>query len=134
MQHRSVIDLAHRTPHMHDYSYIPLTQTILHSMLLPPSLLLQVIYALNTQNEEHEEFVSKLRSLHEAEVQRLLTDSTARLERCEEGFTKERETQIKRIDELKASVEKVEGERDQLHNVQVGTYIAPLPMAKPPIQ
>lgn len=85
---------------------------------------LQVIYALNTQNEEHEEFVAKLRSLHEAEVQRLLLDSTARLERCEEGFTKERETQIKRIDELKASVEKVEGERDQLHNLQVGPYIA----------
>ena len=84
-----------------------------------------MIYALNTQNEEHEEFVSKLRSLHEAEVQRLLTDSTARLERCEESFTKERETQIKRIDELKASVEKVEGERDELHNIQVGTYIAP---------
>lgn len=104
-----------------------LTQTILHVYMYhaTPSLLLQVIYALNTQNEEHEEFVAKLRSLHEAEVQRLLTDSTARLERCEEGFTKERETQIKRIDELKASVEKVEGERDQLHNVQVGTYIAP---------
>ncbi len=84
-----------------------------------PSLLPQVIYALNTQNEEHEEFVAKLRSLHEAEVQRLLVDSTARLERCEEGFTKERETQIKRLDELKASVEKVEGERDQLHNLQV---------------
>ena len=84
--------------------------------------LLQVIYALNTQNEEHEEFVAKLRSLHEAEVQRLLSDSTARLERCEEGFTKERQIQLKRIDELKASVDKVVGERDQLHDVQVITY------------
>ena len=85
--------------------------------------LLQVIYALNTQNEEHEEFVAKLRSLHEAEVQRLLLDSTARLERCEEGFTKERESQLKRIDELKASVEKVEGERDKLHDVQVSAWL-----------
>ena len=92
-------------------------------MLPPPHPHTQVIYALNTQNEEHEEFVAKLRSLHEAEVQRLLLDSTARLERCEECFTKERETQLKRIDELKASVEKVEEERDQLHSVQVGANV-----------
>ena len=67
--------------------------------------------------------MAKLRSLHEAEVQRLLLDSTTRLERCEECFTKERETQLKRIDELKASMEKVEEERDQLHSVQVGANV-----------
>ena len=82
-----------------------------------------MIYALNTQNEEHEEFVAKLRSLHEAEVRQLLLDSTARLERCEEGFTKERESQLKRIDKLKASVERVEGERDKLHDVQVSAWL-----------
>ena len=101
---------------------VPLIQTANLYMCYSASLL-QVIYALNTQNEEHEEFVAKLRSLHEAEVQRLLLDSTARLERCEEGFTKERESQLKRTDELKASVEKVEGERDKLHDVQVSAWL-----------
>ena len=82
-------------------------------------LFLQVIYALNTQNEQHDEFVAKLRSLHEAEFQRRVLDSTARLERCEESYSRERETQARRIDELEASVEEVKGERDQLHTAQV---------------
>ena len=105
-------------PFRHSYVF-EYTSTPDNTVPLP-----QVIYALNTQNEEHEEFVAKLRSLHEAEVQRLLLDSTSRLQRCEEGFSKERETQLKRIDELKASVEIVEGERDQLHDVQVSVYMA----------
>ena len=82
-----------------------------------------MIYALNTQNEDHEEFVTKLRLLHEAEIQRLLEDSTARLQRCEEGFSKESEAQRGRIEELKRSVEKVEGERDGLLKAQVRSYV-----------
>lgn len=85
---------------------------------------LQVIYALNTQNDEHEDFVAKLRSLHEAEIQRLLQDSTVRLQRCEEGFSRERETQLRRIEELTGSIEKVEGERDDLFQAQVSIELA----------
>lgn len=92
----------------------------------------QVIYALNTQNEEHEEFVSKLRSLHEAEVQRLLVDSTARLQRCEDSFSKQTETQLKRIEELNGSLEKVKGEKDHLYQVQVSTVMHMLSEYKTP--
>ena len=60
-----------------------------------------------------------MRSLHEIEIQRLLLDSTARLQRCDESFSKERETQLKRMKELKESMEKVEEERDHLHSIQV---------------
>lgn len=68
--------------------------------------------------------MSKLRSLHEAEVQRLLVDSTARLQRCEDSFLKQTETQLKRIEELNGSLEKVKGERDHLHQVQVSNSFA----------
>ena len=82
-----------------------------------------MIYALNTQNGENEDFVVKLRSLHEDEIQRVLLDSSARLQRCEETFSKERGSQIKRIEELRASVETLEGERDKLQSVQVSRVI-----------
>ena len=82
-----------------------------------------MIYALNTQNGENEDFVVKLRSLHEDEIQRVLLDSSARLQRCEETFSKERGSQLRRIEELRASVETLEGERDKLQSVQVSRMI-----------
>ena len=78
---------------------------------------------MNTQNEEHEDFIAKLRSLHEAEIQRLLQDSTLRLQQCEENLSKERETQLRRIEELTGSIEKVGGERDDLFKAQVGIWL-----------
>ena len=83
------------------------------------SNLLQVIYALNTKNDEHEEFVQKLRSLHEAELQRLLADNSSQLERYREGAEREREGGDRRERQLRERMGVVERERDQLLEKQV---------------
>ena len=82
-----------------------------------------MIYALNTQNEDHEDFVAKLRSLHDGEIQRLLLDSSTKLQCCEESFFKEKDSHMKRIEELRENVSKLEAERDRLHDVQVDVLI-----------
>ena len=78
-----------------------------------------MIYALNTKNDEHEDFVQKLRSLHEAEVQRLLTDSSSRLQKYQDEFTQEREGKERRVEELQRNLGEAERERDQLQEAQV---------------
>lgn len=81
---------------------------------------LQVIYNLNTKNDEHEEFVQRLRSLHEAEVQRLLADSGSRLERYQKDVEKMREAGERKEGQLRERVKEVEKERDHLMETQVG--------------
>ena len=82
--------------------------------------MLQVIYNLNTKNDEHEEFVQRLRSLHEAEVQRLLADSASRLERYQKDVEKMREAGERREGQLRERMKEVEKERDRLTETQVG--------------
>jgi len=83
-----------------------------------------VIYALNTKNDEHEEFVQRLRSLHEAELQRLLADNSSQLERYQEGAEMEREAGERRERQLRERMAEVERERGQLLEKQVS--IAPV--------
>ena len=78
-----------------------------------------MIYALNTKNDEHEEFVRRLRSLHEAEVQRLLGDSATRLRGWQEGWEREREAAEGREGRLRGTLAEVQGERGQLRQTQV---------------
>ena len=82
--------------------------------------MLQVIYNLNTKNDEHEEFVQRLRSLHEAEVQRLLADSASRLERYQKDVEKMREAEERREGQQRERMKEVERERDRLMETQVG--------------
>ena len=89
-------------------------------MLVFPHFLLQVIYNLNTKNDEHEEFVQRLRSLHEAEVQRLLADSASRLERYQKDVEKMREAGERREGQQRERMKEVEKERDRLMETQVG--------------
>jgi len=83
-----------------------------------------VIYALNTKNDEHEEFVQRLRSLHEAELQRLLADNSSQLERYRDGAEREREAGERRERQLTERMVEVERERGQLLEKQVS--IAPV--------
>ena len=74
---------------------------------------------MNTKNDEHEEFVQKLRSLHEEEVQRLLVEGASKLQKCEEGLAREREVGERKVRELRGRLEEIEQEREQLLETQV---------------
>ena len=63
--------------------------------------------------------MQRLRSLHEAEVQRLLKDSTTRLQGWQEGWGREREAAEGREGRLREKLAEVQGERDQLRETQV---------------
>ena len=78
-----------------------------------------MIYNLNTKNDEHEEFVQRVRSLHEAEVQRLLADSTSRLERYQKEAKEMREAGERREGQLRERMKEVDKERDRLMETQV---------------
>ena len=88
-------------------------------MLVFPHFLLQVIYNLNTKNDEHEEFVQRVRSLHEAEVQRLLADSASRLERYQKEAKEMKEAGERKEGQLRERMKEVEKERDHLMETQV---------------
>ena len=78
-----------------------------------------MIYNLNTKNDEHEEFVQRVRSLHEAEVQRLLADSASRLERYQKEAKEMREAGERREGQLRERMKEVDKERDRLMETQV---------------
>ena len=63
--------------------------------------------------------MQRLRSLHEAEVQRLLGDSAARLRGWQEGWERERGATEGREGRLREALVEVQGERDQLREIQV---------------
>lgn len=44
-----------------------------------PSSLLQVIYALNTKNDEHEAAIATLKEAHEEEVQQILSETREKI-------------------------------------------------------
>ena len=78
-----------------------------------------MIYNLNTKNDEHEEFVQRVRSLHEAEVQRLLADSASRLERYQKEAKEMKEAGERREGQLRERMKEVDKERDRLMETQV---------------
>ena len=78
-----------------------------------------MIYALNTKVDENEDFVANLRSVHEAEIKRLLDDSASKLQKCEAGFIKEKESADRQVSETKRELEETKEERDDLHDQQV---------------
>lgn len=82
-------------------------------------LIHKVVHLLNTKNDEHEAFVQKLRFLHEAELQRVLTDSASRLQRWQEEATRESEAGKRKAEEVREVLREVVKERDQLLETQV---------------
>lgn len=78
-----------------------------------------MIYNLNTKIEENEDFVASLKAIHEAENKRVLAESTAQLKRCEDMFSREKESREKALIEIREALEETRGERDQLYDKQV---------------
>ena len=79
---------------------------------------LQVIYTLNTKNDLHEEIVQRLRSLHESEMQKVLSDSAARMKRAEASVVNERESMARREQRLAKQVDDLKLEKRQLREEQ----------------
>lgn len=77
---------------------------------------MQVIYVLNTKNDEHESFVARLKATHVSEVDVILSDCSQKLSKCKEQLTVRSEKQLISLnDELSLTREA----RDKLQNEQV---------------
>ena len=92
-------------------------------MSTPPLPSPQVIYILNTKNDEHAEFVEVLRGQHEAELQRVEGEGLVRLERCEQLCIGEADGLRATMTSLREELSKVEGEREQLYQTQVSFVV-----------
>lgn len=77
----------------------------------------QVVYALNTRNEEHESLIAALRATYEERARRAESSAAARLREMGEKVRDACEEGEKRVKEMKR---KMEAEREQLTQSQVG--------------
>ena len=80
---------------------------------------MQVIYTLNTKNDENEHFIAELRATHDEDVKRILSDSTRKLQWCKEQFSLEKKAKENKIISLEEVLEATEKERNQLEEEQV---------------
>ena len=80
---------------------------------------MQVIYVLNTKNDEHESFVSRLRATHESEVSRMLSDCTRKLNECKKQLTVKNEANENKVISLNNQLSEAQEKRDRLQNEQV---------------
>lgn len=78
-----------------------------------------MIYALNTKNDENEQFVAKLKATHEEDIDKILSDSTHKLQLCKAKLSLEQEAAENKAASLMESLEIVEKEKNYLHEEQV---------------
>lgn len=91
-------------------------------------LFIQVIYALNTKNDENEHLIARIKATHADDLEKILLDSTHKLQQCEEKLHQKMETSESRVAELTASLMATEKEKSRLHEEQVtvhGTVLLP---------
>ena len=79
----------------------------------------QVIYTLNTKNDEHEQYVARLKATHDQDIDGILSDCTHKLQQCEEKLHLEKEASESKVAELRQSLVTAEEERRQLLQQQV---------------
>lgn len=80
---------------------------------------MQVIYTLNTKNDEHEQFVARLKSTHGEDLDGILSDCTRKLQQCEGKLSIEKEVAEKKAICLGESLVSMQKERNQLLEEQV---------------
>lgn len=80
---------------------------------------MQVIFVLNTKNDEHESFVARLRATHKSEVGRILVDCTQKLSKCKEQLTVNNEATENQLTSLNDQVLVAREGRQKLQNEQV---------------
>lgn len=79
----------------------------------------QVIYTLNTKNDENEHFIARVKAINADDLDKILSDCTHKLQQCEEKLHLEKELSETKVTELRASFVTVEKERNQLLKEQV---------------
>lgn len=77
---------------------------------------------MNTKNDENENFVARLKATHEADLDKILSDCTHKLQQCEERLSFEKETAERMAVSLKESLVVTEKERDQFLEEHVGFF------------
>lgn len=80
------------------------------------SPLVQVVYGLNTRNEEHESFIAALRSTYEERARQSESSAAAQLREMGERVSSACEDGERRVEEVRS---KLEEEREQLTQMQV---------------
>lgn len=74
--------------------------------------MLQVIYALNTKNDEHEAAVAAIREQHEQQVQQILAQTQAKLQLYRDKLSSHLNSQ-QQVQELQAALQQQQTDRDQ---------------------
>ena len=81
---------------------------------------------MNTKNDEHENFVARLKATHEEDLDRILSDCTQKLQECKEKLSLEKERAEMMVVSLNESLSAAEKERDQLYKEQVCHWHTPI--------
>ena len=80
-----------------------------------------MIYTLNTKNDEHEQFVARLKATHSNDLDSILSQCSYKLQLCEEKLQVEREASGRKLVDLKDSFLAIEKQRNQLLEEQVSS-------------
>ena len=92
-----------------------MTKHILDDTRSPP----QVIYVLNTKNDENDDFVQSIRAQHKGEVLKLSSDWLSKLEHAQEECRSLKEAGERRTQDVARELEVVKCERDNLKSSEV---------------
>lgn len=78
-----------------------------------------MIYALNTKNDEHEQFITRLKATHEQDLDKILSDCTHRLQQCKDKLSLDCKQEEEKVATLTKTLAAVEKERNDLIKEQV---------------